>query len=216
MMIKVLAQKIAVIMGTRLQVERDRVEVFAYGLEIILGTLLQLLILIWLSLILNTFITTMASLVAFASLRYFGGGVHLSTYYRCLIVGTSLLLALGKLATIDISLAALKIIYLSVFIMGAFITVRWVPAGTEKKQIKDKKTRRQQKIKTLFVLIMLSAVTWIFIIQKLNAGAFAVVLGLAGSLFLITPWGYRAVKALEDIQNIIMRGCKSCLRSYQR
>ncbi|MCF8023802.1 MAG: accessory gene regulator B family protein [Clostridiales bacterium] len=26
----------------------------------------------------------MVSLIAFASLRYFGGGVHLSTCYRCL------------------------------------------------------------------------------------------------------------------------------------
>ncbi|MCF8023489.1 MAG: accessory gene regulator B family protein, partial [Clostridiales bacterium] len=187
-MIKVFAQKIAVTMGAWLQVDRDRIEVFAYGLEIILGIIVQFLILIWLSLILNNFITTMVSLVAFASLRYFGGGVHLSTYYRCLIVGTSLLLALGKLSTIDISLEVLKVFSILAFLIGTFIIFRWVPAGTEKKQIKDKRTRRQQKIKTLFVLIMLFAVTWILIIQKLNAGAFAVVLGLVGSLFLITPW----------------------------
>lgn len=40
-MIKALAHRIAVTMGAQLQVDRERIEVFAYGLEIILGAFLQ-------------------------------------------------------------------------------------------------------------------------------------------------------------------------------
>ncbi|MCF8022472.1 MAG: accessory gene regulator B family protein [Clostridiales bacterium] len=74
-------------MGAQLQVDRDKIDVFAYGLVIVLGTLVQLTLLIWLSLMMDVFITTMICLMAFASLRYFGDGIHFSIYYGCLTVG---------------------------------------------------------------------------------------------------------------------------------
>jgi accessory gene regulator B len=205
-MMKAFARRIAVTMGTQLQVERDKIDIFAYGLEIILGTLVQLALLILLSFIIGAFKTTMVCLVAFASLRYFGGGTHLSTYSGCLIVGINLLLGLGKLAmTIDVSLAALTGISALTLLTGIYIILRWAPAGTEKKQIKDESIRLRQRNKALFVLTVCSAVTMVLIQQELTAYAFAAVLGTLGSLFLITPWGYRAVKALGNIPNIFLR-----------
>jgi accessory gene regulator B len=210
-MIKALAQRIAKTMGAQLQADRDKVEIFTYGLEIILGTLLQLTFLILLSLFMDTFVTTMICMIAFASLRYFGGGIHLSTYYGCLIVGVTLLLALGKLATVDISLEALIVISIVAFLMGTFTIFRWVPAETEKKQINDEAARLRQRKKALLILIMWFATTQLLITKKLTANAFAAVLGILGSLFLITPWGYRAVKALDNILNITLKGCRRCL-----
>ncbi|TEB05792.1 putative accessory gene regulator protein [Pelotomaculum schinkii] len=206
-MMKAFARRIAVTMGTQLQVERAKIDIFAYGLEIILGTLVQLTLLILLSFIIGAFKTTMVCLVAFASLRYFGGGTHLSTYSGCLIVGTALLLGLGKLAmTIDVSLAALTGISALTILTGIYIILRWAPAGTEKKQIKDESMRLRQRNKALFVLTVCSAVTMVLIQHELTVYAFAAVLGTLGSLFLITPWGYRAVKALDNIPNIFLRG----------
>jgi len=196
-MIKILARKIAITMGAQLQVDRDKVDVFAYGLEIVLGTLVQLTLLIWLSLIVDVFITTMICLMAFASLRYFGGGVHLSTYYGCLTIGIALLLALGKLAaTININVQALTVISVFALLMGTFTIFRWVPAGTEKKQIKDEVTRSRQRKKTLLVFIMWTIITFLLITQKSTGNAFAAVLGTLFSLFLITPWGTRLLKLL--------------------
>ena len=207
-MIKVFARRIAVTMGTQLQADRDRVEIFAYGLEIIIGTFVQLTLLLLSSIIMDTFITTMICLTAFASLRYFGGGVHLSTYYRCSAIGVSLLLGLGKLAAIDLSFKPLIVISLSALLLGTYTISRWAPAGTEKKQIKDELIRLRQRKKAFLVLTVWSVITTVLIKQELNADAFAAVLGVFGSLFLITPWGYRAVKALDNILNIIVRGCK--------
>jgi len=214
--VKVLAQRIATSLGARLQADRGRVEVFAYGLEIILGTLIQLILIIWLSLVMNTFIATMVGMIAFASLRFFGGGVHASTYYGCSIVTVSLCLALGKLATIDISHALLLVFSILVFLTGIFIIFRWAPAGTEKKQVKDEKTRQRQRKKAFLILMLWFVITWLLVTQKFNTGALAVLLGTGGSLFLITPWGYRAGKALDNILNMIVRGSKSCLENWQR
>lgn len=215
-MIKAFARRIAVTMGAQLQADRDRVEIFAYGLEIILGTLVQLTLLLLLSIIMDTFITTTICLIAFASLRYYGGGAHLSTYFGCLTIGVSLLLGLGKLAAIDVSLEALTVTSAFTLLLGVYIIFKWAPAGTEKKQIKDETTKLRQRKKALLVLMVWSVITLSLTKQELTANAFAVVLGALGSLFLITPWGYRAVKALDDILNTISRGCKRCLESWQR
>lgn len=212
-MIKAFARRIAAAMGAQLQVERDRVEIFAYGLEIILGTVIQLTLLLLLSLVMGTFITTITCLTAFASLRYFGGGTHLSTYYGCLIAGVSLLLGLGKLATVQVSLESFSIIALLVLLTGVYTIFKWVPAGTEKKQIKDESTKLRQRKKALFVITVWSVITVVLIKQELTYNAFAAVLGVLGSIFLITPWGYRAVKVLDNILNTFLRGYKRCLKN---
>jgi len=205
-MINKFAHKIAVTMGAQLQVDRDKVDVFAYGLEIILGALVQLTLLIWLSLIMDVFTTTMICMVAFASLRCFGGGIHLSTYSGCLIVGITMLLALGKLATIAVGIETLVVISIATLLMGIFTTFKWVPAGTAKKQIKDRTIRLRQRKKTFLTLIVWSIIILLLITQQSTAHAFAAVLGAFSSLFLITPWGYGAVQALENILKLPERG----------
>ena len=205
-MIKAFAHRIAATMGAQLQADRGMVEVFAYGLEIILGAFVQLTLLIVLSLTMGTFKTTMVCLAVFASLRYFGGGTHLSAYSGCLIIGTALILGLGKVAAIDVNLAALTAISALALLTGVYTILRWAPADTEKKRIKDEKVRLRQRNKALFTLAVWSAVMIVLIKQELTAAAFAAALGTIGSLFLITPWGYRAVKALDDITKVFLRG----------
>ena len=203
-------------MGTQLQVDRDRVEIFTYGLEIILGTFVQLTLLLLLSIIMDTFITTTICLIAFASLRCFGGGVHLNTYYGCLAAGVSLLLGMGKLATMDVNPGVLKVTSVFALLLGVYIIFKWAPAGTEKKQIKDESIRLRQRKKALFVLTVWFVITLVLIKQELTPTAFAAALGTIGSLFFITPWGYGAVKALNNILNIYLRRCKRCLESWQQ
>lgn len=201
-------------MGTQLQVNRDRVEIFAYGLEIILGLLVQLAIILLLSLLMDTLKSTMVCLVAYTSLRYFGGGAHLSTQLGCFVTGVSLILGLGKLATIDVSVEVLTYVSTLALLMGVYNIFRWVPAGTEKKHIKDESIKLRQKKKAFLVLTIWSVITAALIKQELNVYAFAAVLGIHGSLFVVTPWGYRAVKALDNILNIIFRGFKGCIEKW--
>ena len=111
-------------------------------------------------------------------------------------------MALGKLATISISPDTLTVISVSALLMGTFTIFRWVPAGTEKKQIKDESIRLQQRKKALFVLTVWSVITVVLLKQESTANTLAVVLGAFGSFFLITPLGYKAAKAFDNILNI--------------
>ncbi|MDF9409890.1 hypothetical protein L7E55_16315 [Pelotomaculum isophthalicicum JI] len=77
-----------------------------------------------------------------------------------------------------------------------------MPAGTAKKQIKDESIRMEQRKKTFLVLTVWSVLIVILITQKMAADAFAVILGILGSLILMTPLGYKAAKVLDSILNI--------------
>nr|WP_277445417.1 accessory gene regulator B family protein [Pelotomaculum isophthalicicum] len=87
-------------------------------------------------------------------------------------------------------------------LMGIYVIFRWVPAGTAKKQIKDESIRMEQRKKTFLVLTVWSVLIVILITQKMAADAFAVILGILGSLILMTPLGYKAAKVLDSILNI--------------
>ena len=61
-------------LGKQLQCDQDRVEVFAYGLQIILGTGFKLVLILLISLILDTFHTTLICLITYIAFRNFGEG----------------------------------------------------------------------------------------------------------------------------------------------
>lgn len=157
------------------------------------------------SYVLGIFQTTMVCIISYILLRHFGGGVHLSTYYRCLTVGLIMFILLGKLATRQTNIILLAIAICMVFLMGIYIVVRWVPAGADKKVI-DKSGKIKQKKNSLIMLILLCLGNIMFIKFNLLNYALASVLGIMMSLFFITPLGYRVIIILDNMLNKIQGG----------
>lgn len=204
-----IAKKIAGALGAQLKAERGQIDIFTYGLELLLGTIFQAALLVVLSLLLNIFTTTMVCFLAFASLRFVGGGAHLSSYLSCSLFGVSLLIGLGELATLVIPPALLTFISASTILVGFYVIFKWAPAGTAKKQIKDEAMRLKQKKKALLVLMLWSFCLAILLTLKMTAETFAVALGVLGCLFLITPLGYEAAKSIDNMLNITGRRCNN-------
>ncbi len=172
-------------------------------MEIILGGIVKFVSVLIVSYILGVFQTTMICIISYIPLRHFGGGVHLSTYYRCLTVGLIMFILLGKLATWQANIIFLYIIIYMIFFMGIYIIVRWVPARIDEKAITDKDEKIKQKKKSLIILTLLCLGNIIFIKLNLLNYAFASTLGVMVSLFFITPWGYGVIIMLDNILNKI-------------
>ena len=192
-------------MGNKLQADSDKIDIFRYGLEIILGGIVKFISVMMVSYVLGIFQTTMVCIISYILLRHFGGGVHLSTYYRCLTVGLIMFILLGKLATRQTNIILLAIAICMVFLMGIYIVVRWVPAGADKKVI-DKSGKIKQKKNSLIMLILLCLGNIMFIKFNLLNYALASVLGIMMSLFFITPLGYRVIIILDNMLNKIQGG----------
>jgi accessory gene regulator B len=194
-------------LGKQLEEDEDRTDILAYGLEIIIGGTVKSLLVIFLAYILGIFQTVLISVLSFVAFRHFGGGVHLSTYPRCLSIGLLLFLGLGKLAELNMSANIITLLMGLTLILGAYVIIRWVPAGTHNKNVSDEALRLGQKKKMAIVLIGWTIITSILIQHQLRYGL-ALILGAVSSFFFITPWGYRVLHTLDHIFNTVKEGRK--------
>lgn len=197
-MIKRLSDRMATAMGIHLQSSEEEIQVYAYGLEIIFCSLSKIVLFFLISALLGIFDYAFLVFLAFAIFRTLGGGVHLKTYSRCLLVGLTFLLFLSKLASLwDYSYSLLWIPLIAVSILAIVDIVLWVPAGTEKKTVTDPQDIMGQKRRTGFFLVIWLICTISLIKMSYPDYAIALILGALGGLFLITPWGYGLFKKLD-------------------
>lgn len=179
-------------------------EVLAYGLEIIIGCTLNLILIITAAVCLDTLWTTVLCLISYISFRRMGGGVHLETWPRCLCTGVILIVGLGWAADTEIPLVITEGVFFLTFIIGGWAICKWVPA-TCKKEIRDENIRKYQKIKTTQVLGFWFLINVLMLYFGFPKFTLAVSFGILASSFLITPWGYWVMQALDNILNIINR-----------
>ncbi len=199
MTLSTVSNRFAVYLENNLASDQDHTEIYAYGLEILLGAVIKLGVILILAWAMNTLISTSIVLVAYAAVRCFGGGVHMSTYLKCLILGTAIILSLGGISQFNLDSSI--VIGLSIFalVFESIVCLKWAPGDTEKKPIKDERVRRQQK-KKLALVIVLSGLIIIYLVrQNLNSLALAVLLGGISSAFLITPWGYLLLESIDKL-----------------
>ncbi len=200
-MVKKISKKLANTIGEKLNNDKDQIDIYAYGLEIIIGSILKLILLISLSLAFGIFKTTALCLIVFIIFRHLGGGVHMSTYYRCLTTGVIMFMVLGKMASIDIPWDILIILIFITIFLGIYTIFKWVPAGTEKKRVSDKETIIKLKKESFMVLILWMFIQSFFVKYQLKSYSLSITLGALTSFFLISPWGYWVIYTLDNTIN---------------
>lgn len=198
-MINTLSMRMAQSLGDKLQSNEDQIAIYTYGLEIILGIIIKITCIVSLAILFGIIKTAMIFLLTFPVFRYIGGGVHLSTYFKCLLFGVSLTLLMGYASTLTMSEYFLYTLFSFSLILMIYVTIRWVPAGTEKKIISNKEARLKQKKKALVASIIWSIIEMFFLTHGLHSYAFAGILGLLCSSFFILPWGYQLIDTLDNI-----------------
>lgn len=183
---------------------RWHVDILAYGLEIIIGSLINLILIFILAFWLDTLWTTAFCLISYITFRRLCGGVHLETWTRCLCTGVFLMVGLGWLAGYTVSWAMLYSLSGLAFITGGYAVYKWVPAPG-RKTIRDTDTISKQKLKALQVLLFWAVADIILSFLGYRHLALALVYGILASSFLITPWGYWVMQTLDNILNLLLR-----------
>lgn len=176
--------------------DKYEADVIEYGLVIILGTFLKFTTILAVSLVLHTFTETVVSLASYVLIRHFAGGAHLKTYGMCFSLGVIMFSANGIIAKhIAVPINVLIFTVDTVFIIGLFIILNWVPAGTEKKVIRDMDTRRRLKGVTMILLGIYGIIANALFFAGQRACLAALFLGTSEALFFATPAGYRLLNA---------------------
>lgn len=198
-MLKEVSNNIANHIGKELQSDSEDIDVYRYGLEIIIGSIIKLTVVILLSILLGTFDTTMICIITFVIFRVLAGGVHLNTYFRCLSLSIILFLIIGKIALIGISAIILKIFLVTVILLGLYCAYKYVPAGTEKRVISNKRRIFKAKIETLLLIIIWSIIIIQLIKSQFYQYAFASILGSFMSLIFVTRLGYILINKIDSL-----------------
>lgn len=198
-MIAFFCRKTAVKLGTTLQADQDQISIYAYGLEILSETLIKFTLIITLASLFGIFYTTVIFLFTFSVFRWLGGGVHMSSFIKCLIIGLVLILGMGFAASLPVNKFFLISLYGFTAAMVFYVVCKWVPAGTDKKQITDPQERLKQKQDSLFAFVLWNILILLCIHNHLYANAFASVLGALFSSFFIMPIGYHLIGKLDKL-----------------
>ncbi len=196
-MVKYLSDNIAAYISNELHFDSDKEAVLSYGLEIILGEFFKIATILIISLFLGTFSYTLIGLISFSFHRTFIGGSHERTYGRCFVTSVLLLLFIGVIGKFY-GILMQKHIWLALLVYGqALILIYlWVPAGTEKKEIKNKSTRQKIKrtslvISTFWILL----VVYSYINQFYHQYILVSILGVFSAFFFVTPLAYKVTKS---------------------
>lgn len=192
-----LAVRLATLITNELKMDGRR-GIVAYGLEILLGALVNLIFFVTLPLALGIFPQVVAAALAGGIFRLASGGAHCTAYYRCLVSSSGTFLGLGALARYlsGYSLPTGAIVA-GVAIWSLLIVLRRAPADNPARPITNAAHRRALRIASV-ALVAVYAVTGLCAPLSND-----LILAASGGLFLqvftITPAGYRFIEMMDRL-----------------
>ncbi|MCX7714501.1 MAG: accessory gene regulator B family protein [Clostridia bacterium] len=131
-------------------IKEDDIEVYAYGLEILLSSVLNVLAVLLISVFVSQFWGTIAFLIAFIPLRTYAGGYHADTHLSCFLI--LLCVYIMDLAVVLFMPEQIKL-YLFVFgiAFSLLLIVLFAPLDDENKPITETEREKYRKV-SIFIL----------------------------------------------------------------
>ncbi|QXM06234.1 accessory gene regulator ArgB-like protein [Crassaminicella indica] len=208
-MLKRLSDTIAIYISKNLKSDRDKIEIYSYGLQIFLGTAFEIIFIIITAYLLNTLKSTIVVLVSFILFRRLLGGTHCTIYRNCFFVSGFSMLLLGFIGDqVVLSSKYLFVLLGLAYIFSVIQTIRYIPMGTEKKMIKNSNTRLKIKIQTILLLSFWMIIIYLLKDKVSSKYIFSSLLGVIGAFFFSTPFSYKIINHLEIYLNFLTKGGK--------
>jgi Membrane protein putatively involved in post-translational modification of the autoinducing quorum-sensing peptide len=133
-------------------IQEKFIDVYAYGLELLVASILEASAILIISLIFNTFFASVVFLITFCILRGYAGGYHASNHLKCFFVLLFVYLVfLCVRFTMDnntIGWISIGISLISLIVICAF-----APVESENKELLTEQRIRNRKISILIVII---------------------------------------------------------------
>jgi accessory gene regulator B len=183
----------------------EQAEVIAYGTELLLGAVIKGLIISLVTWFIGTLYESWMVLLFSALLRTFSGGVHCTSYTRCLITSSLVFSSLGvvvKLLQPHLTEQALfAIVTLATLILWA-ICIIWIPTGNEVRPL----TKYNDKVKFKILSFVIISLYFSVFIVALNYFSttpktflLASITGLLWQGFTVTPFGFSFVGKYDNL-----------------
>ncbi|PKM47545.1 MAG: hypothetical protein CVV03_02705 [Firmicutes bacterium HGW-Firmicutes-8] len=206
------ASEFAQYLGRELNFDQKDAETVRYGIEIILGAFIKGLFIIVISYWIGIIPYVLAVFATSSILRLLSGGVHCSTYGRCLVLGTAMMVLTGW-ASLIISPYVRKDLMLLLIMLtaltGLYFVKKYAPADNCNKSItKEAKRVRYKRLSLFFVITWTVVIAFVIIICWESPSTYSLVLasigGFLGQIFSLCPAGYRLIGSIDNVLGKIL------------
>lgn len=143
-------------------------DVYVYGIEIILSTLVEIAVILSLATLFSEILEGVLFIGTFFSLRIFSGGYHAETYQKCFLVTTGAFLCVQIITKIACDLHLEIAIQILLLIAGAYI-IFYAPVLNKNQPISKLKEIKNGKMASIITLFQ---ITFIFRIINYNRRLF--------------------------------------------
>lgn len=170
-----LAESITFFLIRNKTIDLDESEIYVYGFQVILSSLIVTVSLILIGILLDEMNLTLVFMSMFALLRSYSGGFHCNKFKNCLLTSTSLLiieLILNEIINYDLKVA----FCLPILLVASIVIYIFSPVEDKNNPLSEVDKERYRKI-TRGLIIVISLITFIgFFIAK----------GLIDYLFIVS------------------------------
>jgi len=151
------SRKLAESMAKSRVIDRDEVDVYCFGIQIVTETIFSFMVFLMIALLFHCVIETTVFMLAFALLRQYAGGFHADKFISCLLISCGVItvfcIVIHLLDIIVYFIGALAIISLIVILLLSPVDSKYKPISNS-----DKKKYKRKLVITLFIEIITTAV----------------------------------------------------------
>ncbi|KJS21735.1 MAG: hypothetical protein VR72_09085 [Clostridiaceae bacterium BRH_c20a] len=147
--------------------EEDQEEVIAFGLELIFSELSKLIILLAAGHILNILIEVIVITLVFSIYRMLSGGIHLDTFWACLLATLASIIFLALLVepvALGITVKMVGFLILITYIFNVLLVILRVPVGNKNHTITSIEKIKFYKKASFFLITFLTLISLISLI----------------------------------------------------
>lgn len=135
-------------------------EIYCYGLELLLSTVINLLVIIFISVLLDEPYFFIPYLISFIPLRIFAGGFHASSHFFCILF-SGISYACSLLIASHISCVAAETVCVTESIISLILLWLYSPVPANNKPLSEQEAKRSREI-SLFISVALFILSTIF------------------------------------------------------
>lgn len=181
-MITSLSLKITSFLENNMRIEPDMVDIYRYGIEVTLSSLLNIILVVIAGVLTNDILASITFLCVFILLRSFTGGYHATTYMRC---NTIMVLTFLSVKAISIFLfhqsLCIKLILLFVFLLPVIVLA---PVKNIHKVLSEQK-RKSNRIFAIVTYITFAIISVVVIYNKLIYGSIIIATLISVSVMIL-------------------------------
>ncbi|MDF2822117.1 MAG: hypothetical protein K0R15_2565 [Clostridiales bacterium] len=131
-------------------IDNEEIDVYRYGIEIVLSSLFGIVSVLTIGLIFGAMVQAIIFLVIFIPLRMYTGGYHANTYIRCNT--TTIVLFATQVLLVNLARFTVPIYFIG-YLIGAIIIVGAAPIKNDNKKIETQHKRRYKLIASIIYAV---------------------------------------------------------------